>query len=447
MKRRMADSTTRILSVVLVLALLVLVSEFASAQPRSVTSFFVEEAKLTAPDGSEWDSFGYSVSVSGDTIVVGASGDNGRGSAYIFERVEGTANWVQVAKLTASDGVVGDVFGASISISGDTVVVGAFLDDDSGQSSGSAYLFESPEGGWIDASETAKLTASDGAASDYFGHSVSVSGDTVVVGAPLDDDGADRSGSVYVFEKPEGGWSDLNETAKLTASEAVPVGFLGRSVSISADTVVAGAYGDDDNGEYSGSAYLFEKPVSGWIDMTETTKLKASDGAPGDYFGVSVSVDGDTVVVGAFLARVSGAECGSAYLFEKPVTGWTDMTETAKLSASDGAGEDYFGYSVSVSGDTAVVGADGDDDSESSSGSAYVFERPGTSWTDITETTKLTATDGNGFDIFGWSVSNSGGTVVVGAQGDSDNGEHSGSAYVYAPFRASAWVYLPVVLR
>ena len=310
----------------------------------------------------------------------------------------------ETAKLTVSNGA----FGNSVAISGDTVVVGAVGTD-------SAYVFVK-SGHWSDMTETAKLTASDGAEDDGFGNFVAISGDTVVVGAP----GSDFSkSSAYVFVK-SGNWSDMTETAKLTVSDWAAGDWFG-PVAISGDTVVFGAYGDDDNGNNSGSAYVFVKSGH-WSDMTETAKLTASDGAAGDWFGASVAISGDTVVVGAYWDDGKG----SAYVFVKSGH-WSDMIETAKLTASDGEYFDNFGASVAISGDTVMVGAYWDDDNGNDSGSAYVFVKSG-HWSDMTEPAKLTASDGAEDDGFGLSVAISGDTVVVGAPGYDDN---KGSAYVF----------------
>jgi len=339
--------------------------------------------------------------------------------------------FIQQAKLTVSDGAANDYFGISVSVSGDTIVIGAYADDGDGTNSGSAYVFVKPSGGWAEATQTAKLTASDGAAWDNFGDSVSVSGDTIVVVAGYDDDSGSNSGSAYVFVKPDGGWSDATQTAKLTASDGAANDNFGESVSVTGGTIVAGAYGDDDNGSLSGSAYVFVKPSGGWSDATQTAKLTASDGTANDHFGISVSVSGDTIVVGAPHDNDNGTESGSAYVFVKPSDGWSDTTQTAKLTASDGAVEDNFGWSVSVSGDTVVVGAVDDDANGDGSGSAYVFEKPSGGWSDATQTAKLADIDGAADDDFGWSVSVSGDTIVVGAPYDDDNGTNSGSAHVY----------------
>ncbi len=326
----------------------------------------VEKTKLLASDGAAADLFGCSVAISGDTAVVGAYGDDDNGdlsgSAYVF--VHSGAAWTQAAKLVASDGAVGDYFGYSVSISGDTVVVGAYHDDDMGDSSGSAYVFVRNGIAWTQA---AKLVASDGAANDYFGWSVSISGDTAVVGAYLDNDMGSDSGSAYVFVGSGIAWT---QEAKLVASDGKAGDQFGYSVSISGDTAVVGALYDGDMGNNSGSAYLFVRSGTTW---TKVAKLVASDGSESDFFGYSVSISGDTAVVGAYFDDDNGGASGSAYVFVGSGNAWT---QEAKLVASDGAASDNFGRCVSISGDTAVVGADGDD-GRVVIGSAYVFVHSG----------------------------------------------------------------------
>ena len=191
--------------------------------------------------------------------------------------------------------------------------------------------------------EIVKLTASDAAAGDWFGRYVAVSGATVVVGAPNDDDNGSNSGSAYVFVRSGISWS---QQAKLTASDAAAFDFFGVSVAISGDTAVVGANFDDGKGVDSGSAYVFVRSGTTW---TEQAKLTASDAAALDQFGIEVSISGDTAVVGAFSDDDSGSRSGSAYVFVHSGATWT---EQAKLTASDAAIDDRFGRSVSVSGDT-----------------------------------------------------------------------------------------------
>lgn len=210
-------------------------------------------------------------------------------------------------KLLASDGARDDNFGESVSISGDTALVGAQGDDDNGGASGSAYIFEQVGGAWV---QQAKLLASDGQEGDEFGFSVSISGDIAIVGAPFEDENGDRSGSAYIFQKVGGIWT---QTAKLVAADGEPWDLFGLSVSISGDTAIVGVSYDDDNGYGSGSAYVFEKVDGIW---TEVAKLLASDGAASDFFGLSISISGNTALVGASLDDDLGSASGAAYVCE-----------------------------------------------------------------------------------------------------------------------------------
>jgi len=407
---------------------------------------WIQQFKLTPSDGASYDHFGRSISISGDTIVVGApeDDDNGTdsGSVYIFEKsVDGWSTMTQTGKLTASDGAASDYFGWAVSIDKTTIVVGAPYDDDKGLTSGSAYVFERPVNGWTDMTQTAKLTAGDGAGGDFLGNTISISGDVIVIGASDDDDKGVGAGSAYVFQKPVGGWTDMTQTAKLTASDGAAVDNFGCSVSISDDTIAVGAGFDDDKGRDSGSAYVFEKPVSGWADMTQTAKLTVSDGAEYDFFGrSSISISKETIAVGAIFDDDNGGNSGSVYVYERPPGGWVDMIQTAKLTANDGDMWDQFGTSVSVSGTTIVVGAIGDGDRGSGSGSVYVFKRPLSGWSTMTQTAKITAYDGQMSDQLGISVASSGDAIVTGAYYGDDNGTGSGSAYIFF-VKATAYAF------
>ena len=388
----------------------------ASAQPCGPD----EVAKLLASDGATGDEFGFSVSASGDTAVIGApqDDDNGSisGSAYVF-RHDGTG-WVQEAKLLPADGSADDWFGRSVSVSGDVAVIGAPFDDDNGIASGSAYVFRFDGAGWT---QEAKLLAADRAEGDDFGDSVFVSGDTAVIGAPSDDDNGSFSGSAYIFRFNGTGWV---QEAKLLPADGSAEDRFGRwSVSVSGDVAVIGAPFDDDNGIASGSAYVFHFDGAGW---TQEAKLLAADRAEGDDFGFSVFVSGDTAVIGAPSDDDNGSFSGSAYVFRFDGTGWV---QEAKFLPADGSADDWFGTSVSVSGDVAVIGAPSDDDNGSFSGSAYVFRFDGTGWV---EEAKLLASNGEASDQFGLSVSVSGETAVIGARGgDGNDALSSGSAYIF----------------
>jgi hypothetical protein len=255
-----------------------------------------------------------------------------------------------------------------------------------------------------------KLTAADAAQDDYFGYSVSVSGDYAIVGARYNDDGATSSGSAYIFVRSGTNWT---QQAKLTASDAAEGDAFGISVSIDGDYAIVGANGNDDDGSLSGSAYIFKRSGTAW---SQQDKLTASDANGADQFGSSVSIDGDYAIVGAQYDDDDGTSSGSAYIFKWDGTSWS---EQEKLTASDAAAFDKFGYSVSIDGDYAIVGAHGNDDAGSLSGSAYIFNWDGTSWT---EQQKITASDANGSDEFGWKVSIAGDYAIIGASRDDDGG-------------------------
>ena len=397
-----------------------LVEDQAAVYPLTIDPTIINEsAKLLASDGTVSDLFGFSVAMMGDTVVVGAWGDDTlRGAAYVFAKPVGgwTGSLTEIAKLLASDGAGGDHFGISVAMAGDHVVVAS--EDDS---SGSAYLFVRPAGGWTGSlTETAKLLASDGVVGHRFGSSVAMAGDHVVVGAWGDNS---LRGAAYVFAKPVGGWTgSLTETAKLLASDRVAGDRFGSSVAMAGDHVVVGAWGDNS---FRGAAYVFAKPVGGWTgSLTEIAKLLAYDGVTGDRFGWSVALAGDHVVVGA---SEDDSSRGSAYLFVRPAGGWTgSLTENAKLLASDGAGGDYFGWSVALAGDHVVVGAWGDDTLR---GAAYVFVKPVGGWIGtLNESAKLLASDGVAFHNFGRSVAIAGGSIVV---GEPSGNSSRGSVYLF----------------
>jgi hypothetical protein len=375
---------------------------------------FVHQAELTASDGAAGVGFGWSVAVSGDTVVAGAQcakvGTNTcQGAAYVFVKpASGWADATETARLTASDGAGGDQFGASVAISGNTIVVGSYVNN---SFQGAAYVFVRPASGWASATQTAKLTASDGVAGNRFGSSVAVSGDTIVVGAPSAWIGpAINQGAAYVFVKPASGWADGTQTAKLTASDGTYGDYMGWSVGVSGGTVVAGAPHTDNS--LPGAVYVFAMPASGWADATQTAKLTASDGAASDAFGTAVSVSGDTVVAGAPAVFIgSNSNQGAAYVFAMPASGWANATQTAKLTASDGAVSDMLGSAVSVSGDTVLAGAPGARVGNNA-GAAYVFEMPASGWANATEAAKLTASDSASGQL-GWSVAVSGSTAVA----------------------------------
>ena len=389
------------------------VSAVSQAQPSA------QQAKLLASDSSEFDTFGFSVALSGDTAVVGANRNDERGTdagaAYVFAR--SGATWTQQAKLTADDGATNEDFGVSVAVSGNTALVGAIFDSDPGRSDlGAAYVFVRSGATWT---QQAKLEPPDGISDDQFGTWVALSGDTAVIGAVHHFVAGARTGAAYVFARSGASWTLQGE---LTAADGADDDQLGASVALAGDTVLVGAVNAGAN--HTGAVYVFARSGTTWVQQA---RLTAADGAALDHFGTAVALAGDTAVVGASDSDAAGQDAGAAYVFARSGTTWVQQ---ARLTAGDGAGGDGFGASVALADDTALIGSRFDSDLGAASGSTYVFTRSGASWT---QQAKLTAADGAAVDFFGASVALSGGTALIGAPGHDDLGSSSGAAYVFAP--------------
>ena len=397
-----------------------------------------QQMELVADDRDENDYFGSSVAVSGDgtTAVIGALGDddpNGEdaGSTYVFENADG--EWTQQSKLAPDDGDDGDKFGGSAAVSrdGTTALIGSYLDNDSnGEATGSVYVYEESGDGWT---QQSKLIPDDGDENDAFGGTVAVSenASVAVIGAFSDaDPNGEYGGSAYVFEHSDGEWT---QQSKLAPDDGDDGDYFGGSVAVSGDgtTAILGASGDENpNGEAAGSAYVFESAGGDW---TQQTKLTPDDGDDEDSFGsVTISGDGTTAIIGASGDDdPNGEKAGSAYVFGSAGGEWTQQS---KLAPDDGDAEDFFGRALAVSRDgmTAIFGAFTDvNPNGEDAGSAYVFERSDGDWD---QQKRLVAEDGNNADSFGISVaiSGDGSTAIIGANGDGFPSKfQAGSAYVF----------------
>ena len=331
------------------------------------------EAKLLAHDGKANGRFGSSLSVSGDTALIGTIWDDDRGektgAAYVFRFSRD--RWVQEAKLRASDGRKYQRFGSSVSISGDRALIGAAGDRERGISAGAAYVFRFAASRWR---QEAKLIAGDGAKGEFFGFGTGLSDQTAVIGACRDDDLGRHSGSAYVYRFDGSSWK---EEVKLLADDGEELDMFGRRVALSDDVVLVGALYDDDNGYNSGSAYVFSFDGSSWW---LEAKLLPSDGKLKGWFGTSVALSGNIALIGAPMDDQRGSAAGAAYVFRFDGAEWV---QEAKLLADDGEGGDAFGSDLALSGDTALIGAYLDDDRGPSSGAAYVFHYNGSSWVQV----------------------------------------------------------------
>jgi ELWxxDGT repeat protein len=336
---------------------------------RSASGLWQQIARLAPDDGAANDWFGFSVAISGNLAVIGALFDdsaagNDAGSAYVFERnANNLLQWTQVAKLVAADAQGDDHFGYSVAVSGDTVIVGAWQEDgasDASPEAGAAYVFERNLGGANAWGQAKKLTATTPVSGDRLGSAVALDGDIAVVGAPFADDAGNDAGAAYIFERNQGGvnqWGFVKQLRPIAdAGESNAVGDnFGVAVSLSGARVLVGAPGDEQGNNIDasidlGSAYLFERDRGGVANYGVVSKLQASDRGRGDRFGSSVALSGDRLVVGARTAAQ-----GTAYLFEQHANNLDQWTELERLAPP--SQDDHFGWSVAISSGRALVGA------------------------------------------------------------------------------------------
>jgi len=359
----------------------------ASAQ---VTPCFAPSGEVLASDRDVGYQFGSSVAVDGDTLVVGAELADGNGpqtgSVYVFRRV--AEAWVQEAELVAADTGFLDYFGASVAIDGDRIVVGA--SDAPSESPGSVplagagYVFDRSGTTWT---EDAKLTPPDPVIQGFFGIAVGVAADVAVVGAWAASSAVGRSGAVYAYERIGGAWLLVE---KIVPTDATAEARFGFSLDLQGSDLLVGAPQDSGvcpNDPFCevGAAYLLEQRPGGW---NEVAKLVPPDFADEDHFGIAVRRSQDTIVIGTETSSGVGSLAGSAYVYVRTGSTWSLQQ---KLEASDAAAGDGFGAGVAVEGDRIVVGAPGDDTIAPEAGSFYWFERSGSGWTELAEVTSSTS--------------------------------------------------------
>ena len=374
-----------------------------------------QQAELTVGGAATLDLLGCAVAVSGDTMVVGAEQLAGAGAAYVFVRNAGV--WTQQAKLLAGDGNADDYFGSTVAISGDTVLVGAYAHSGGGNA-GAAYVFTRSGVTWI---QQQKLAPSDGASGDDFGRSVGLSGDTAVIGADNHAvSGKGRPGAAYIFSRSGTTWTQVKE---LNSTDGADGDEFGYAVAVSGSTAVVGAWHTPNGAVLAGAAYIFAG--SNW---SQQQKLFLLDPVQADEFGLSVAISGDTALVGAQGRDLpSKPNAGQAFVYVRSGTVWSQQ---AALSAADATSMDSFGCSVALEGDTALVGASLQTvGTASAAGAAYAFTRSAGAWTQAAE---LTAADGAAGDEAGSAVGLSGATAVVGAPWRAAGGiDSAGTAYAF----------------
>jgi hypothetical protein len=311
---------------------------------------------------------------------------------HVYER---TVNgWTKVATLTRSDGA-NNSFGMDVDINNDVIIVGA----PAGLGlQGAVYVFEKPASGWVNMTETAKLTSEVGFPNNEFGNDVAIHNNTIVTNGQ-DYINSSYHGVVFVFERPFDGWKDATQNAELVIPGNPSNSVLGSDLDVYDDIIAATGSIFDGND----AVYVFQRPVNGWnSSATPIAELRSL--VHDDYFGGSMELHEKVLILGSESGRGKDARTGCAFIFEKPVDGWHSMTETAKLYASDGRGGDHFGMSVSMSGNVAIVGANRYYHDYHTCGYAFIFEKSENGWNNMTETAILYPSDLQPDDAFGYSV-------------------------------------------
>jgi hypothetical protein len=315
----------------------------AQTSSEKSPSNFKQLAELTESDNDGYpDNFGYAIAMSGDTVVVGAPGAHyNYGAVYVYVKpASGWANMTQTAELTPSDGFTFLDFGLSVGISGNTIVVGSYGNN-------AAYVFTEPPGGWQNMTETAVLSNTNGVAT-LFGENVAIDGPTIAVSEPKT---FTYRGRVQIFTEPAGGWVSATPTGSIIASDTTSYDYFGSALAVSGSTIVAGAY----NNNNVGAAYVFVKPAAGWGGSHgQKAKLTASDGRAQDALGAAVAINGNTIVAGA---QKRNNDTGLAYVFVEPASGWKNMTQTGELSATGLVEGNFFGNGVAVAPTKIAIGS------------------------------------------------------------------------------------------
>ena len=380
--------------------------------------FALGEQKVTDPHGAAGDIYGAALAIDGDMALVASEWDDDKGTdsgaVFVF-RCTGSS-WQRVQKLVPSDGQAGDNFGRAVSLSGNTALIGTHWDDDNGNESGSAYVFNYNGSQWIQAQ---KLLAADGQAGDRFGNTVFVQGDVLAVGAWLEDQGGSAAGAAYVFRFNGTQWV---QEQKLQASDKEAGDNFGRYVYIDGDALIVGAYHDDDGGSNAGAAYVFRYSGAEWV---EEQKLVAWDAAAFDNYGWSCAILGDVAVVGAFQDDDLGSNSGSAYVYRFNGTNWLPEQ---KLLASNGVANDRLGYTVVMDRNHILLTAPASLTVGAGPGAMYLYRQTSAGWI---EQQIFAPSDGAPQDAFGFHADLDGHVALTGSWRDDDAGPDTGSAYFY----------------
>lgn len=381
---------------------------------------FATLQKLLPDDGKAEDQFSYSVAIDGSTALVGALNadvDNiqDAGAAYVYSF--GDEGWQQQAKLVAKPAFANDTLGGNVALKNNMALLGVIKRDDKGEDAGAVFAFEKEAKSW---SQKQILTANDANAGDAFGQSIALTTEFLVIGSPRSDSPRKDSGSAYVYIRDKNTW---RFQAKLTAKDGAEGDLFGISVAIDGETILVGADLNDEKAEKAGAVYAYVFDGTQWHQQA---KLMAEDGANTDIFGVRVALFGDTALISARRDDIEsvGVDAGSAYIFERTNHKWT---QTQKLVAPDGKADDRFGRGVALNQDTALISAMHHDANGNNAGAVYVFKKQQNQWR---YTSKIVAPDAMPEDRLGWNIALSDKRAIVAAPHRDDNDDASGAAYV-----------------
>ncbi|WP_100643641.1 hypothetical protein [Alteromonas facilis] len=375
---------------------------------------------IVANDGKTDDHFGFGVDIDGTTVLVGAfkADINGlKDAGAAYVYALGDNGWYQQAKLVADPSFADDTLGGKVVIKNNVAMLGVMRRDDKGQDSGAVVSFERTSGSW---KQHKIFTAPDAMPGDAYGQSIALSENILVVGAPRSDALGDDSGAAYIYQRESGQW---HFQTKITASDGAAGDLFGISVAIDGDTIVVGADLHDEKAENAGAVYVYKNNNNEW---SQEAKLVASDAGKTDIFGVRVAISGDTALISARRDDIDelGVDAGSAYIFERSGSTWT---QKMKLISPDGTADDRFGRSVALSGNTAIISAMNHDENGTDAGAVYVYQKGANGWQ---YTSKIVAENGAPGDQFGWSVALSNGVAVISTPNRDSNGPKSGAVYI-----------------
>lgn len=384
------------------------------------TNSFAKQNMLLPSDGKAEDHFGYSAAIDGNTVLIGAHEVDVNGVKNVgatYVYVTTEHGWSQQAKLVAEPFFADDTVGGKVALKNDIAVLGAMRRDEKGKDSGAVIIFERNLNEW---KQTQILTAPDTKPGDAFGQSISLTENHLIVGAPRNDAMGEDSGAAYIYKRDKGAW---RYQTKITASDGAAGDLFGISLDIDGSTIIVGADLHDKKAENAGAVYVYALEDKQW---KQEAKLMAHDAGDTDIFGVRVSLSGNTALISARRDDVEGVgiDAGSAYIFERHNGSWQ---QTLKLTSPDGAADDRFGRGVALTNDTAIISAMNHDSNGKDTGALYVYKKDTAGWN---FTSKVIAKNSSPNDRFGWNVALSGDLAVITTPFRNSAGVNSGAVFI-----------------